>query len=441
VVVENAPVCKKVTGAYLDSQKETRLTNRAGHDDSALPDGNGVVIIGGGVIGCAVAWQLTRRGRTDVTVVERRRLTEGTTWHAAGLVGQLRSSAALTGLMRASVRTYGELEQLTGYATGWRAAGSVRVAASDARLAELKRHVAVAGSVGLAAELVSAGEARDLFPLLDVDGVRGAAWVPSDGYADPSQLTHSFATGARAAGVRIIEGCRVTAIEHDGRRVSAVSTDRGRVACDVVVNATGMWGRQTGRFAGADLAVGAVEHQYVVTGQIAGLPTGLPTLRDPDARIYVKPEPGALLLGGWEEGTRMPWPAPPDDFGAELFAPNYERFEQLADGATRRIPCFATAGVGTWVNGPIPFTPDAEPLIGRDTRLANLLHCCGFSAGIAAAGGAGQAIAGFIVDGDPGLDLAPFSPARFGDVGEFRAREAVLTTAYAGYYKLRPGSS
>ena len=417
------------------------MIDRAGRDDSALPDGNGVVIIGGGVIGCAVAWQLTRRGRTDVTVLERRRLTEGTTWHAAGLVGQLRGSAALTGLMRASVRTYGELEQLTGYATGWRAAGSVRVAASDARWAELERHVAVAGSVGLAAHLVSAREAREKFPLLDLDEVRGAAWVPSDGYADPSQLTHSFATGARAAGVRIIEGCRATGIEHDGRRVSAVSTDRGRVPCEVVVNATGMWGRRTGRFAGADLAVGAVEHQYVVTGQIAGLPAGLPTLRDPDARIYVKPEPGALLLGGWEEGTRMPWPEPPDDFGPELFPPNHERFEQLADAAARRIPCFATAGIGTWVNGPIPFTPDAEPLIGRDARLANLLHCCGFSAGIAAAGGAGQAIAGLIVDGDPGLDLAPFSPARFGDVGGFLDRDRVLTTAYASYYKQRPGTA
>ena len=272
MVVENAPVFKEATGAYLDSQKEIRLSYRAGHDVSPLPDGNGVVIIGGGVIGCGIAWQLARRGRTDVTVLERRRLTEGTTWHAAGLVGQLRSSAALTGLMRASVLTYGELEQLTGYATGWRAAGSVRVAASDARWAEFERHVAVAGSAGLEAHLVSGREARELFPLLDLGGVRGAAWVPSDGYADPSQLTHSFATGARAAGVQFIEGCQVTGIEHDGRRVSALNTDRGQIPCDVVVNATGMWGRRTARFAGADLAVGAVEHQYVVTGQIAGLP-------------------------------------------------------------------------------------------------------------------------------------------------------------------------
>jgi sarcosine dehydrogenase len=408
---------------------------RPDHDDSPIPAGNGVVIIGGGVIGCAIAWQLARRGRTDVTVIERRRLTEGTTWHAAGLIGQLRGSVALAGLMRASVQTYPSLEELTGYATGWRAVGSVRVAASDARWAELQRHVAVAGAVGLEAHLVSARHARDLFGVLDIDGVRGAAWVPSDGYADPSQLTHSFATGARAAGVRIIEGCRVTGIEHDGQRVSAVVTDRARAECEFVVNATGMWGNRTARLAGAHLAVGAVEHQYVVTEQIAGLPAGLPTLRDPDARIYVKPEPGALLLGGWEEGTRMPWPVPPDDLGPELFPPHHERFEPLAEAAARRIPALAAAGIRAWVNGPIPFTPDAEPLIGRDARLANLLHCCGFSAGIAAAAGAAQAIAGLIVDGDPGLDLAPFSPSRFGNVGELLGR--LLTSAYSAYYGLR----
>ena len=239
--------------------------------------------------------------------------------------------------------------------------------------------------------------------------------------------------------MRFVEGCLVTGIEHDSRRVSALSTDRGSVPCDVVVNATGMWGRRTGGFAGADLAVGAVEHQYVVTGQIAGLPAGLPTLRDPDARIYVKPEPGALLLGGWEEGTRMPWPEPPDEFGPELFPPNHEQFEPLADAAVHRIPSFATAGVRAWVNGPIPFTPDAEPLIGQDARLTNLVHCCGFSAGIAAAGGAGEAIAGLIVDGDPGLDLGPFSPARFGDIGGLLAHDGLLTRAYGDYYKLAPG--
>ncbi len=284
-------------------------------------------------------------------------------------------------------------------------------------------------------------QARELFPLLSTDGVRGAVWVASDGYADPSQLTHAFATAARAAGVTIIENCPVKAIEHDGRRIIAVAADRGRIECDVVVNATGMWGRRTGRLAGADLAVGAVEHQYVVTGQIAGLPANLPTLRDPDARIYLKPETGALLIGGWEDGTRMPWPVPPDDLGPDLFPPDHERFEPLAAAAARRIPVFADTGIRQWVNGPIPFTPDAEPLIGTDGTLTNLIHCCGFSAGIAAAGGAAQAVANLITDGDPGLDLAPFAPGRFGELGGFPDRDRLLTEAYASYYRLRKASN
>ena len=402
-----------------------------------LPDRSEIVIIGGGVIGCAVAWQLACRGRVDVTVVERRRLTEGTTWHAAGLVGQLRSSTALTGLMRASVQTYAGLEQRTGYATGWHPVGSVRIAASDGRRAELQRQVGVAAAVGLDAQLITPAEAQGLFPLLDTAGVSGAVWVPSDGYADPSQLTHSFATGAKAAGVSIAENCTVRAIEHDSRRIAALITERGRIECDVVVNATGMWGRSTGRLAGADLAVGAVEHQYVVTGQIAGLGPDSPTLRDPDARIYVKPETGGLLIGGWEDGTRMPWPVPPDNFGPELFPPDHPRFEPLALAAAGRIPAFADAGIRTWVNGPIPFTPDAEPLIGRDGSLANLIHCCGFSAGIAAAGGAAHAIADLITDGDSGMDLAPFAPTRFGDLGGFLDFDRQLTEAYAGYYRMR----
>ena len=395
--------------------------------------GSHIVIIGGGVIGCSVAWHLASRGRTDVIVLERRRLTEGSTWHAAGLVGQLRSSAALTALMRASVAVYQDLASQTGYPTGWHQAGSIRVAASDARLAELQRQVAVAHGAGLEAHLISARAALDLFPPLSLAGVCGAAWVPSDGYADPSQLTHSFAAGARASGVRFIENCTVETLEHDGRRLTALRTSTGRIECDVAVNATGMWGRQTARLADADLAVGAVEHQYVVTDQITGLPAGLPTLRDPDARIYVKPETGGLLIGGWEDGTRMPWPAPPEHFGAELFAPNHDRFEPLGQAAARRIPAFADAGIRAWVNGPIPFTPDAEPLIGFDARLANLIHCCGFPAGIAASAGAGQAVANWIVDGEPGMDMTPFAPDRFARAPDLGRQ---LVEAYAGYYRL-----
>ena len=402
-----------------------------------LPERSAIVIIGGGVVGCSIAYQLARRGRTDVTVIERRRLTEGSTWHAAGLVGQLRSSSSLTALMRSSVATYQTLARDTGYATGWRPAGSIRVAASDYRWAELRRLMTSARGFGFDAHLISPAEATRLFPLLNPAGLRGAIWVPSDGYADPSQLTHAFATGARALGVRIVENCKVRTIERNGRRVVAVGTTAGRIACETVVNATGMWGAETARLAGADVAVGAVEHQYVVTGQIEGLPADLPTLRDPDARFYVKPETGGLVIGGWEDGSRVPWPTIPRDLGPELLPPDHDRFAPLALACAGRIPATADAGLRTWINGPIPFTPDAEPLIGVTGDLDNMYHCCGFSAGIAAAGGAGHAIASWIVDGDPGLDLWPFDVRRFGRphaVPGYLAQRCV--DAYAHYYQV-----
>ena len=232
----------------------------------SLPDRSQVVIIGGGVVGCSIAYHLAQRGVADVVLIERRQLTHGSTWHAAGLVGQLRTSSSLTQLMRTSVETYETLEGLTGYATGWHGVGSLRVASSPDRWEEIKppRDDRARASTSTS-QLVSPTEAKALFPLLNTDGVFGASWIPSDGYADPSQLTHSFATGARAAGVRIVQDCRVTAIERAGRRVVAVDTTLGRIECDTLVNATGMWGAETARLAGVDLAVNAVEHQYVVT--------------------------------------------------------------------------------------------------------------------------------------------------------------------------------
>jgi len=402
-----------------------------------LPDPSEIVIIGGGVLGCSIAYQLARRGRTDVTLLERRRLTVGSTWHAAGLVGQLRSSSSLTELMRSSVATYQALEQQTGYATGWHRVGSIRVAASDERWYELRRLVTAAKSFGFEAHLISPAETAGLFPLVSLDGIRGAIWVPSDGYADPSQLTHAFATGARALGVRIIENCLVTTIERNGRRVVAVVTTAGRIECETVVNATGMWGAETARLAGADIAVGAVEHQYVVTDRIDGLPERLPTFRDPDARFYLKPETGGLVIGGWEDGSRAPWRTIPRDLGPELFPPDHDRFAPLAQACADRIPVTADTGIRTWINGPIPFSPDAEPLMGVTEDLDNMFHCCGFSAGIAAAGGAGQAMANWIIDSDPGLDLWPFDVRRFGRPhsvpGYLRKR---CVDAYAHYYQV-----
>jgi 4-methylaminobutanoate oxidase (formaldehyde-forming) len=406
----------------------------------AQPGHAQVVVIGGGVVGASVAYHLAQRGMADVSVIERRKLTHGSTWHAAGLVGQLRGTASLTGLIRASVAAYAGLEAATGYATGWRAVGSLRVAASEARWGELRRMAALGTSFGLDAILLSPAEATGLFPLLNDSGLHGAVYVPADGYADPSQLTQSLAAGARAAGVRITQDCRVTGLLREGRRVTTVLTDHGPVQCETVVNATGMWGGETARMAGEGIAVTAVEHQYVVTERRPEISPDLPTLRDPDARVYLKPEGGALLVGGWEQGTRAPWKEIPAGLGPELFAPDHERFAPLAQATAHRIPLFGQLGIKTWVNGPIPFTPDGEPLIGPAADADNLFHCCGFSAGIAGAGGAGAAVANWIVDGDPGFDLSGLEARRFGPehlLPEVLAKSAVA--AYGSYYSLHRG--
>jgi 4-methylaminobutanoate oxidase (formaldehyde-forming) len=389
------------------------------------------------VIGASIAYHLAERGKTDVTLVERKRLTNGSTWHAAGLVGQLRSSSSLTQLMRKSVETYQTLEAKTGYATGWHGVGGLRVASSPGRWEELRRVYTQGKSFGFDIHLVSAAEAGELFPLLNTAGIYGATWTPTDGYVDPNQLTFSFITGARAAGVRVIQDCRVTGIERAGRRVTAVRTEQGRIECDVAVNATGMWGAETARLANAHLAVNAVEHQYVVTEKSDGIPRDLPTFRDPDARFYLKPEAGALVIGGWEEGTRACWRTIPYDLGPELFKPDHERFEGLAEGAAHRVPVFGDLGIHAWVNGPIPFSPDAEPVMGLTEDLDNLFHCCGFSAGIAAAGGAGDAMANWIIDGDPGMDLWPFDVRRFGAPHNVPAvLETLSVQAYGHYYDI-----
>jgi len=402
-----------------------------------IPDRAQTVVVGGGVIGASIAYHLAVRGRTDVTLVERKTLTQGSTWHAAGLVGQLRSSRNLTELMRASAREYATLEQITGYATGWRGVGSVRVASSDERWQELKRAVTAGRSFGFDVHLVSAAEACDLYPLLDPDGVRGATWIPSDGYVDPNQLTHSYITGARAAGIRIVQNCRVTGVERTGRRVTAVLTEHGRIECDSVVNATGMWGNETAQLAGVSIAVTALEHQYLVTEKSERIPRDLPTFRDPDGRFYVKPEASALAIGGWEDGTRAPWRTIPRELDAHLFEENVERFAPLGEQVTKRLPYFGDVGIHTWVNGPIPFTPDAEPLMGITEDFDNLFHCCGFSSGIAAAGGAGIAMANWVVDGDPGMDLWPFDVRRFGPPHQVPAAlERRAIHAYANYYSI-----
>ncbi len=401
-----------------------------------------IVIIGGGAIGCAIAYCLARRGEKDVLLLEKARITEGSSWHAAGLVGQLRGKRNLTRLMQNSVRIFGGLAADSGQETDWKQVGSLRIAASEARLSEIKRAITQARGFGFEAHLVSPEEAKRLFPFMSTEGVVGAAYIPTDGQIDPYAVTQAYAKGARARGVTIREGVRVTDITLDRGRVSGVITDHGTVSCDILVNAAGMWAKQVGAMADVPLAAGVVEHQYMVTEKTIDFEPGLPTFRDPDANFYLKPEMNAFAIGGWEEGTKGCWRCGvPWDFGRELFAGNFDRFEKIAVPATERLPVLNEVGVRTLINGPIPVSADGEPIMGPLPQLPNFFVACGFTAGIAASGGAGEAMAGWILDGDPGMDLWAFDVRRFGKHhANRRFIEDRAIEFYARYYAIHwPG--
>ena len=402
------------------------------------PEHTRVIVIGGGVIGCSIAYHLAKRGWNDVVVLERLQLTHGTTWHAAGLVGQLRSSSNLTRLMRYGAQLYGALEQETGQATGWRQVGSLRLAASRQRWLEIRRQATMARGFGLDVDLITPQQAQQLFPLMQIKGLLGAAWIASDGYVDPTSLTNAYAAGARAGGVQIFQNIVVKSVIRNRRRVTGVVTERGLITADHVVNAAGMWGDDVARMVGIRVPVCALEHQYLVTAKTDRIPADLPTLRDPDARFYVKPEPGALCVGGWEDATvAFGERGMPIDFGPELLPGNFDRFEQYGVDAASRIPYLNQVGVRQLVNGPIPITADGEPIIGLSPELDNFYLCCGFTSGIAASGGAGSVMANWIIDGDPGMDLWPFDVRRFGHphvVKRYLVQRAI--ESYANYYSV-----
>jgi 4-methylaminobutanoate oxidase (formaldehyde-forming) len=397
-----------------------------------------IVIVGGGIIGCSIAYHLAKRGVRDVVLLERLQLTHGATWHAAGLVGQLRSSSNLTRLMRYGAELYGTLEAETGQATGWQRSGSLRLASSAARWQELRRSATMAKGFDFHVDLVSATEARERFPLLDTGGVVGAAWIEGDGYVDPASLTAAYAAGARSGGASLLQEVRVTAIRTKRRRVTSVVTDAGEIATECVIDAAGMWGGEIAAMVGTRVPACAVEHQYFVTEKSDRIPAGLPSLRDPDGNFYLKPETGAFAVGGWESNT-LPWGANgiPRDFGPELLQPDFDRFAPLAEAAAARIPILGELGVRQMINGPIPITADGEPVIGPSPELDNFYLCCGFTSGIAASGGAGWVMTNWIVDGDPGLDLWPFDVRRFGaphSVKQFMYERAV--ESYGRYYHI-----
>jgi len=402
-----------------------------------------IVIIGGGAIGCAIAYHLAQAGERDVTLLEKAQLTHGSTWHAAGLVGQLRSKKNLTRLMQNSVAVYDRLETESDQVIDWKKAGSLRIAASTERLAEIRRSLTQAKGFGFEAYEISPDEAKDRFPWMTTDGVVGAAWIPSDGYIDPYALTQAYAKVARAGGVKIREGVTVTELIKDGRRITGVVTDHGTITCDTVVNAAGIWAKRVGEMAGVRLAAGAVEHQYVVTEKKIEVTNETPTFRDPDRIFYLKPDVKSFAIGGWEKGAPACWrEGVPFEFGRELFPENYDRLEMFMLPAAERLPILNEVGIQTVINGPIPVSADGEPVMGLAPGLDNFYVACGFTAGIAASGGAGLAMANWILEGDPGMDLWPFDVRRFSSQQANRHYLAERSSeSYGDYYSIHwPGA-
>jgi 4-methylaminobutanoate oxidase (formaldehyde-forming) len=323
-----------------------------------------IVVIGGGAIGASVAYHLARAGAQGVVLLEKEQLTHGCTWHAAGLVGQLRSKRNLTRLMQNSVAVFDRLAEETGQVIDWHKVGSLRLASSEARWSEIKRALTQARGFDFEAHALSPEEARELFADMSIEGVVGAAYMPADGYVDPYALTQAYAKGARRNGAAIREGVAVTDLVVDKGRVTAVVTDHGTIACETVVNCAGLWARRVGLMAGVRLAAGVVEHQYLVTERKLDLPPGLTTLRDPDRNFYLKPDVNAFAIGGWESNTVSCWQsAPPWDFARTLFDSNFDRFEVIARGATERLPVLEELGVHSLINGPIPVS--AWPVASR----------------------------------------------------------------------------
>ncbi|MFM8266563.1 MAG: FAD-dependent oxidoreductase [Ilumatobacteraceae bacterium] len=410
-----------------------------------------VVVIGGGILGCSIAYWLTKMGETDVVLLEQHQLTDGATWHAAGLVGQLRSSRNTTRMLEQSVEMYRTLEAETGQAVDWHETGSLRLACSPERLKELRRLATMAKSFGLPMEIVSADQARELFPLMSTDRVLAAAFLPTDGYIDPASVTMAIARGARQRGAVIREHTKAVRVHVDDRRCVAVDVETAegieRIECDVLVNAAGMWGLEVGRMAGARVPALAVEHQYMLSGPIDGwtpVELGrLPTMRDPDHLVYYKPDGPGLLVGGYEPDTiAFGTEGIPSPFQRRLFDPEVDRFAQLGELATMRTPCLESAGIRRIVNGPIPYSADADFVMGRAPELDNFFVATGFLYGIAAGGGAGKMMAEWILDGHPSLDLWPLDVRRFSF--HHTTRHFIgprMVELYGHHYKLAaPGS-
>ena len=412
-----------------------------------LPTHARVVIIGGGVIGCSVAYHLTKLGWKDVVLLERRQLTCGTTWHAAGLIGQLRASANMTRLAKYSADLYRGLEAETGLATGVKTVGSVSVALTDARKEELFRSASMARAFGVPVEEMSPQEVKERYAHLNIEGVKAGVWLPTDGQGDPANIALALAKGARQRGALVAEGVKVTGIEVSARRVRSVAwqqgDETGTISADHVVNCAGMWGHEVGRLAGVNVPLHACEHFYIVTEPIPGL-TQMPVLRVPDECAYYKEDAGKYLLGAFEPNAK-PWGMNgiPEDFCFDQLPEDFDHFEPILERAVNRLPMLAEAGIHTFFNGPESFTPDDAYNLGLSLEVDNYWVAAGFnSIGIQSAGGAGMALAEWMETGEKPFDLGDV------DVGRnqpfqgnkhylFERSKETLGLLYADHYPYR----
>ncbi len=401
----------------------------------ALPSHAQIVVIGGGIIGCSTAYHLARDHKADVILLEQGKLTSGSTWHAAGLVGQLRSSASITRVLKYSVELYKGLEAETGLATGWKMTGCLRLATNQDRWTEYKRLATTAKSFGMDMQLVSPEEVRRMWPLMEVSDLVGASWLPTDGQASPSDITQSLAKGARMHGAKLFENVRVTGFEMKDGRILKVKTDQGDISCDKVVNCAGQWARQVGAMAGINVPLQPVKHQYIITEKLPGLATDAPTIRDPDRRTYFKEEVGGLVMGGYEPNPQG-WTTGdvPNDWEFRLFDDDFDHFEQHMVQAIERVPSLANVGVKQMINGPESFTPDGNFILGSAPECSNMFVGAGFNAfGIASGGGAGWVLAQWVVDGEAPLDLWVVDIRRFS--GLHRDRQWVSDRTLEAYGK------
>lgn len=416
-----------------------------------LPKSARVVIIGGGVIGCSVAYHLVKLGWKDVVLLERKQLTSGTTWHAAGLIGQLRASSNMTRLAKYTAELYAGLEAETGVATGLRQVGSISVALTVERREELLRSAAMARAFGVPVEEIPVAEVRDKYPHLNTEGVLAGIWLPTDGQGDPANIALAMAKGARQGGAIIHEQAKVTGVRRDGRRITGVDFEAeqgpGHIACEMVVNCAGMWGHQVGRMLGTNVPLQACEHFYIVSEPIAGLGQ-LPVLRVPDECAYYKEDAGKIMLGAFEPVSK-PWGMNgiPESFEFDQLPEDFDHFEPILEMAVNRMPMLAKAGIHTFFNGPESFTPDDAYHLGLVPEMDNVWVAAGFnSIGIQSAGGAGMALAAWMDSGEKPFDLGDVDIARMQPFQGnrhylFERSKETLGLLYADHFPFRQKAS